>query len=138
MIIFELTGSLGIWRAVCREWFALAVKSKQSKRIRLSAVVCSIKTLQWARENGCDWDVWTCAHAAKGGHLEVLQWARANGCPWDECTCAAAGGGHLEVLKWARENGCPWDERTCTHASINGHLDVLQWAEKNGCPNKSY
>ena len=40
-----------------------------------------------------------------GGHLEVLKWARENGCQWDEWTCAtAAEGGHLEVLKWAREN----------------------------------
>ena len=25
--------------------------------------------------------------AAEEGHLEVLQWARENGCPWDEYTC---------------------------------------------------
>jgi hypothetical protein len=42
-----------------------------------------LKTLQWARANGCPWDEWTCAHAAIGGHLEMLQWARATGCPWD-------------------------------------------------------
>jgi len=40
-----------------------------------------------------------CINAALGGHLEVLQWARANGCPWDIRTChAAAEGGHLKVL----------------------------------------
>ena len=60
----------------------------------------------------CPWD-----EAAKGGHLEVLKWARENGCPWDVGTCAcAAEGGHLEVLKWARENGCPWNEGTCACA----------------------
>jgi hypothetical protein len=40
--------------------------------------------------------------------LKTLKWARQNGCPCDEKTCLyAASGGHLEVLKWARENGCP-------------------------------
>jgi len=38
--------------------------------------------LQWARANGCPWDVDTCSSAARGGHLHVLQWARAAGCPW--------------------------------------------------------
>jgi hypothetical protein len=49
--------------------------------------------------------------AAQGGHLRVLQWARANGCPWDVWTCIAAEeGGHQEVLQWARSNGCPLPE----------------------------
>ena len=48
--------------------------------------------------------------AARGGHLEVLQWAHENGCPWNEWTCTeAAKGGHLEVLQWAHQNGCPWN-----------------------------
>ena len=55
--------------------------------------------LQWARENGCDWDSDTCSSAAQGGHLGVLQWARENGCEWNYMTCcAAAEGGHLGVL----------------------------------------
>ena len=46
--------------------------------------------------------------AAFGGHLDVLKWARENGCEWDSWTCAyAAQNGHFDVLKWARENGCP-------------------------------
>ncbi len=46
--------------------------------------------------------------AAREGHLEVLQWARDQGCPWDKWTCASATqGGHLEVLQWAIEQGCP-------------------------------
>ena len=49
--------------------------------------------LKWARENGCPWDGWTCAHAARGGHLGVLMWARENGAPWDEKICACAVGG---------------------------------------------
>ena len=29
--------------------------------------------LQWARDNGCEWDAGACSAAAKGGHLAVLQ-----------------------------------------------------------------
>ncbi len=35
-----------------------------------------------ARANGCEWDAYTRANAAEGGHLEELKWAQwvpANG-----------------------------------------------------------
>ena len=52
------------------------------------------------------------------GSVERLAWAKANGCPWNEWTCAlAARGGHVEVLKWAREHDCPWNASTCTYAA---------------------
>jgi len=54
----------------------------------------------------------------KNGHLEVLQWARQNGCEWDPWTCCwAAKNGHLEVLQWARQNGYEWDSQTCRWAA---------------------
>jgi len=94
-----------------------------------------MEELKARRKNHCPWGEWTCAGAAKGGHLEILKWLRANDCPWDERTCSgAAYGGHLEVLQWARENGCPWGERTCAAAARRGHLEVLKWARENGCP----
>ena len=47
-------------------------------------------------------------NAAEYGHLECLQYAHENGCPWDEWTCSeAAENGHLECLKYAHEFGCP-------------------------------
>jgi len=69
-------------------------------------------------------------HELGGGfcrHLEVLQWARANGCPWDIRTChKAAGGGHLKVLLWARKNGCPCDENELHIASLNGQVAMVR------------
>ena len=63
------------------------------------------------------------------GHLAVLEWARANGCPWDVFTCAfAAEGGHLAVLQWARTNGCPCDVDFCILLAENhGWMEVAQW-----------
>jgi len=40
--------------------------------------------LRWAREHHCPWDKWTCAFAARGGHLDVLRWAREHHCPWSQ------------------------------------------------------
>ncbi|KAG5186883.1 hypothetical protein JKP88DRAFT_276295 [Tribonema minus] len=77
--------------------------------------------------DGFDWDTFTSAAAACGGHLEVLQWAHANGCPSDAGTCAAAAsGGHLEVLRWLHDVGCEWDQSTCDCAADGGHLGTLQ------------
>jgi hypothetical protein len=60
--------------------------------------------LQWAQEQGCEWDMTTCANAAQGGSLELLKWARENGCPWHRDTCAelARFGGHVGVALWVR------------------------------------
>ena len=78
--------------------------------------------------------------AAHFGQLEALKYAREHGAPWESFTCAlAARGGHLHVLQWLRADGCrllercPWDGRTCQFAAMNGHLHVLQWAYENGC-----
>ena len=91
--------------------------------------------LQYAHENGCEWDEWTCTYAAKNGHLDCLVYAHDNGCRWDEWACIyAAEYGHLDCLEYAHINGCEWDKWTCTHAVKNGHLECLQYAHENGCP----
>ena len=101
-----------------------------------AAKVGNLAVVQLLKERGHRWNEWTCAKAARNGHLKILQWARdcsihEQPCPWNEWTCAdAALGGHLEVLKWLRSHGdlsCPWDEWTCTYAAGNGHLEVLKW-----------
>jgi hypothetical protein len=41
-----------------------------------------------------------CKSAAENGQLGALQWLRQNGCPWNIFTCSAASrGGHLSVLQ---------------------------------------
>ena len=103
-----------------------------------------LEMLKLARANGALWDVWAwnsklCAHAAKGGHLEVLLWARKQGCAWNEGTCTwAAHNGHLEVLQWARANGCPWNRDTLIEARAGVHPEVLNWAIANGALHSSF
>ena len=42
------------------------------------------------------------------GYLDILQWARNNGCEWDSQTCKVAKlNGYLDIVEWARTNGCP-------------------------------
>ena len=95
-------------------------------------------------ETVCQWDEWTCARAAEGGHLHVLKWARGHGCPWGniadesprDCAALAARGGHLELVKWLwePEHGFDWDEEwTCASAAEGGQLEVLKWLRANGC-----
>ncbi len=60
--------------------------------------------LQWARENGCNWDDETCLYASKYGNLHILQYCVDNGCPFnrDECLELAADSGHTLVVEWIR------------------------------------
>ena len=67
--------------------------------------------LEWARANGCDWNLWTCAYAARGGHLDIIQWAREHGCRWSVHTTAAARSrDDTALLTWLLDHGCPDDE----------------------------
>ena len=52
-----------------------------------------------------------CYAAVSGGHLEILQWARANGCPWDINTFGdTRAKAYLEMKNWAKANGWPPDK----------------------------
>jgi hypothetical protein len=47
------------------------------------------------------WNAKTCEAAALNGHLDVLQWARENGCNWNEnAFISAAEGGHIHICKY--------------------------------------
>ena len=114
---FETLGRVGYVES------SVLPRAKGVVRLELEEFCTSAERLAWARGKGCRWDVFTCAYAARGGHLAALQWARMHGCRWDTTTCgAAAKGGHLEVLRWLREQGCPWGEWTCEAAARHGHL----------------
>jgi hypothetical protein len=50
--------------------------------------------------------------AARKGHLECLEYAHENGCEWDEETCVfAALNRHLECLKYACDKKRPGYEK---------------------------
>jgi len=77
-------------------------------------------------ENGCPWNIDTCALAAHhGGHLDILKYLHKNGLriTEDDC-CIAAEYGHLEM-------GCPrqlhGNDRTCMKAIENGHLEIVEY-----------
>ena len=91
----------------------------------------------------CQWNNWTPAYAARGGHLRSLKYLHENGCPWDSTTPAlAAKYGQLECLKYAHSPGsgkpCPWDSATTVWAASGGHLECLKYAHSPGsgepCP----
>ena len=110
------------------------LRYKLKKQLMVSAAKGGhLTTLQWARQQGCPWDLHVSEAAAAGGHLAVVQWLRQEGCPWGPGTCkAAAEGGHLQVLQWVRENGCDWNWPVYWAAAVNGHLQLLQWLWQMG------
>ena len=82
-----------------------------------------------------EWDVRTCAAAARGGNLECLKYLHEHGCPCDESACeAAASCGDLEFLKDLHEHGCAWDKSACSAAARGGHSECLKYLHTHGCP----
>jgi len=94
------------------------------------ALTNKLELLKWAREEKkCKWNVGTINMAAYQGNQEMVKYCVANECPIDVYACAeAASGGHLEVLKYLREEGkAPWNSDTATLAARNGHLHILEY-----------
>ena len=85
----------------------------------------NLNILQWIKKNGCPWDSWACAIAAKYGRLSILKWLRSEGCPWTATTCIwAAKSGNLDIVKYCIDNGCNIDTRiyTQTHQDIKSEV----------------
>ncbi len=76
--------------------------------------------------------------AARGGSLEVLQYARENGCLWDVCsmyknmTISAVIGGNVECLKYVLAQKCSMDAKACEIAAQHGHVEILKYLRPMG------
>jgi len=89
-----------------------------------------LELLKWAREEKeCEWDERTISSAVEQGNLEMVKYCVANKCPINVWACAnAASGGHLEILKYLREEAkALWDSGTASRAALNGHLHILEY-----------
>src|SRR5580698_3627716 len=82
-----------IWKIIIRSFCSCFIK--KGEFINNVAKLGYLNIVQWARENGCNWDSLTCSCAALGGHFEVLKWARENGCDWNYLTCSGAAQGEI-------------------------------------------
>jgi hypothetical protein len=86
--------------------------------------------------------------AAGAGHLHILQWARENGCDWDSYTCSlAAREGNWDIVVWAVKNGVQMERdndddddddegshfNLCEFASEADRWDIVQLAIDFGC-----
>ena len=55
-----------------------------------------------------------------GGHLEVLQWASQNGCEWDEETCSGSFGRPSGGVAVVASEQVPVGQYTCKYAAEEG------------------
>jgi len=103
-------------------------QTTSSSTFAVTASNRQLSCIQWARENVCPWDQWTCVWA-ENGHISCLQWPIENGYPWDDTrTCSSASeNGNLTALQLLRENGWPRDEKTCASVAVGWNLACLQW-----------
>jgi hypothetical protein len=128
---------------------AVMDRSMTMKRIRLtpfpwSEYTCAnaakfghLTLLKWLHEQGCPWDILTFGSAAAFGNIKILEWLYQKKCPWHWGTfCHAARAGTLDVLKlkWLHERKCPWSEHTFAAAVETGNLGLVEWLIEQNCP----
>jgi hypothetical protein len=91
--------------------------------------------LEWALQNGYQWDKGTPILAAKNGHFEILKWMfLKKGCSLHGTCEIAAEIGNFEMLKWAHQNNGNLSSQVCSSAAVQGRLDILQWSREKNCP----
>lgn len=87
--------------------------------------------LQWARAQGCRWDILVFAAAAGSGNLALLEYLYAMQCPADGPVAvrAAARHGHRPVLEWlAARCGVPVRTNAALEeAAAGGHVELVKW-----------
>jgi len=95
--------------------------------ISIVAMLCTLGTLKEIRAAGLlQWDESFLAMVSTLGEADIVKYAHENGCPWNEWTPAgAAKRGYLNIVKYAHENGCPWDIDTLDSAVLNGHWNIV-------------
>jgi hypothetical protein len=93
----------------------------------------TFEMLKWCIENGCPWNEWACANAAKILNFEILKWSIENQCPWNEYTYVYAAG-NREIFMWCIENkGIPINtnirKTICAMLAKVGNLELLKWCK---------
>ncbi len=96
---------------------------------------------------GCPWNEFTCAEAAKGGHLACLQYAHENGCPWKDSDEGAEGSKHdawicssaalaltLDCLQCVVEQGAHLTTDVMWTAVDGCQMDKIRYLLAQGCP----
>ena len=124
-----------------------ALKWAKSIGTSLQNVTCEeeiedLETLQYLRENDCEWSDKLLSELAKTGNVKALKWAIDNGCPWkhrrncdsENLWNMAGAGGNIEVIKLLADiekpNYTMW-YNIGTFAASYGHVDALKYVFKN-------
>ena len=93
--------------------------------------------LQWARENGCPWNSYTCMSAFEYGlrnkKWEVLVWAVKNGVPmeYDHDEILAADDDDFDDTFFDDDDEGPLN--LCSLAARCNRWDIVQFAFDHGC-----
>lgn len=108
-----------------------------------------LQVVKFLFEHGCAWPRDACTWFAQAKRADCLQFAHENGAEWDSNTASTAvsrpyhtffsfkqrdeiteAGNALECLEYLHEEGCPWDGRVYS----TPYNACLEYAEKYGCP----
>jgi hypothetical protein len=104
-----------------------------------------LRVLQWARANGCPWDVSIVLQfAGAGGGVEVLEWLQQHcGRVWTAAEMTAmlyeaCSFNALDEAKWLRERGAEWPSSFYSYdkeekSMISWSVRAVKWALANGC-----
>lgn len=120
--------------------------------------------IEWAYENGCEWDAAgiinaailyehthvinymvsmgyvsggkICEDAAIAGKLSVIKYAHSMGYPMGKKVYNyAVFYDRFDLVKYLHDIGCPWNENTSLIAAMSGNTYIFEWLHANGRPH---
>lgn len=104
------------------------------KLVYAAAVHGHLHLLEWLRDKGCDWHVYTWQAVAINGHLDTFKWLVDQNASWffaEEIVSFAVVGGQLNVLEWiyAHAESATYDVSIVV--TLVGCLDTFKWIHEH-------
>jgi hypothetical protein len=119
------------------KWFASKgiSLSNQDSLCTLAGYSGNLETLQYLRQQGCDWNVSTNINAALNNHFSLLKWAVEQGCPLNtDVLNYALQYSSVEMITYLYDHNCPHPEKPYAAAMFRDQPDKFKCLHQRGIP----
>jgi hypothetical protein len=129
----------------CAQWIRKVCNTEWTVYVSHSAAGSgNLALLQWCKEQGCPFDLYTLFSAARSGNLDVVRWVTTT-IPIPlmqnltrehikQLLSTSIASGNLDLVKWCVSKGADLNLVDCSPAIWEEHLPLLKWLRSRNPP----